>query len=367
MPLSSLVRRSSSSFSTTRQTSEGSIPILQKMSQFFCNFSRNLTPVLVAVTLTVRMILVFAPFPALERVAMTERFVPGEPQKPVRVSTFAGGPGLRSASVIRLLGGEVLAIGFAGGRIGELLADALDKQDIPHVISRTVSETRGSFLLLDRETGVVTLIPENPPTITDGETTKLLASLNRHLTGASHVIVTGDDDGELALLTTAIDDAKKANVPIVADLKGSSLTAGLKVGGLYLLRVSHKSLQKYLERSLIHDSAIVRAANDLRSAHGIAHIVVTLGEDGAILISETGAMRVHAPIVSHFNPTGGGQTLVGAMTARLTQNGGDQVEALRWGCAAASVNVTHDEPGYATPAEVNILLPKTTAIPVQIR
>lgn len=296
---------------------------------------------------------------------MTERFVSGEPQKPVRVSTFAGGPGLRCASVVRLLGGEALVVGFAGGRIGELLADALDKQDIPHVLTRTVSETRGSFLLLDRETGVVTLIPENAPAVTDGESTKLLASLGRHLANASYVIVTGDDDS--GLLTAAITDAKDAHVPVVADLKGLSLATGLKVGGVFLLRVSHKSLQKYLERSLIHDSAIVRAANDLRAAHEIAHIVVTLGEDGAILVSENGATRVHAPVVSHFNPTGGGQALVGAMTTRLTENGGDMVDALCWGCAAASVNVTYDEPGYATPAEVRILLPRTTAIPVQVR
>jgi fructose-1-phosphate kinase PfkB-like protein len=313
------------------------------------------------------MILVFAPFPALERVAMTERFVPGEPQKPLRVSTFAGGPGLRAASVIRLLGGEALVVGSAGGRIGELLADALDKQDIPHVLTRTASETRGGFLLLDREAGVVTLIPENPPVIADRESTKLLSSFDRHLVSASHALITGDDDGESGLLTAAMENARRASVPIIADLKGESLTAGLKVGGIFLLRVSHKSLQRHLERSLIHDSAIVRAAEELRSKHGVGHVVVTLGEDGAILSNETGATRVHAPVVSHFNPTGGGQTLVGAMTARLIQNGGDMVDALRWGCASASVNVTYDEPGYATPAEVLILLPKTTAIPVQTR
>ncbi len=299
---------------------------------------------------------------------MTQQFVPGEPQKPVRVSTFAGGPGVRSASVIRLLHGEVLAVGFAGGRMGELLAEAMDRQGVPHVLTGTASETRGGFLLLDREAGVVTLVPETAPAVTDGETAKLLASLARHLPDASYLLITGgDDDAESEMLTAALHNAKQAGVPIVADLKGLSLAEGLKVGGIFLLRVSHKSLQKHLERSLIHDSAIVRAVNDLRDAHGIVHIVVTLGEDGAILVGEDGATRVHAPVVSHFNPTGGGQTLIGTMTVRLTQNGGELVDALRWGCAAASVNVTHDEPGYATPGEVQILLPKTTAIPVQSR
>ena len=41
------------------------------------------------------MILVFAPHPVLERVALVEQFVPGEPQKPMRVMTYAGGAGLQ--------------------------------------------------------------------------------------------------------------------------------------------------------------------------------------------------------------------------------------------------------------------------------
>lgn len=298
---------------------------------------------------------------------MTERFVSGAPQKPLRVSTFAGGPGLRAASVIRLLGGETLAVGFAGGRIGELLADALDRQDVPHVLTRTASETRGGFLLLDREGGVITLIPENPPEVAEAENERLFASLMRHLPATSHLLITGDDHGEAALLARIIGQAKGASVPVVADLKGASLAACLEAGDLFLLRVSHKSLQRHLESSLSHDSAIVREVNALRERHRVAHVVVTLGEDGAMLINDAGATRVLAPVVSHFNPTGGGQTLVGAMTLRLTQNGGDMVEALRFGCAAASVNVTHDEPGYATPAETRILLPNTTAIPVRTR
>ena len=309
------------------------------------------------------MLLVFAPYPALERVALAEKFAPGVPQKPPRVITWAGGSGLRAASVIRLLGGEPLAVGFAGGRIGELLQEALDRQNVPHALTRTASETHGAFLLLDRETGVVSLIHDPPPVVSVAETDKLLASLSRHLPAASHVLLTGDD-GAAQSIAPALAGAHAANVAAVCDLKGLSLAAGLTLGGMFLLRVSHKSLQRHLERSLIHDSAIVREANALRDAHDIAHVVVTLGEDGAILVSERGATRVKAPVVSHFNPVGGGQTLVGALLTETVRNGGDLVNALRYGCAAASVNVTHDEPGYATPGEIAVILPKTTALPV---
>ena len=98
-------------------------------------------------------------------------------------------------------------------------------------------------------------------------------------------------------------------------------------------------------------------------ARGVGNVVVTLGPEGALLVNAEGAWRVKAPVVSHFNPTGSGETLSGAL-AVYWEKTGDLLGAVRYGCAAASVNVTHDEPGYATPAEVNVLLPKTTTHPV---
>jgi fructose-1-phosphate kinase PfkB-like protein len=137
------------------------------------------------------MILVFAPHPVLERVALVEQFVAGEPQKPMRVTTYAGGAGLRARNVARLLKADVLALGFAGGHLGALLRDGLDRQDIPHVLTPIADPggTRGDFLLLDREKGVVTEVPEGAPDVTEAETEKLLAMLERHVGGASLLIV----------------------------------------------------------------------------------------------------------------------------------------------------------------------------------
>ena len=137
------------------------------------------------------MILVFAPFPVLERVALVEQFVPGTAQKPMRVATYAGGAGLRAANVARLLKADVLALGFVGGHLGALLREGLDRQDIPHVLTPIVDQsgTRGDFLLLDREQGVVTEVPEGAPGVTEGEADKLLLALERHLGGASLLLV----------------------------------------------------------------------------------------------------------------------------------------------------------------------------------
>ena len=311
------------------------------------------------------MILVFAPNPALERVALVNKYQATEPQRPMRVSTFAGGSGLRAATVIRLLGGEVLALGFAGGRMGQVLQDCLEKQDVPHLLTPTESQTRGGFLVLDREKGIVTEIPERAPVYTPDEADKLLKSVERHIGSASLLLIAdGQDEADPDLFARAIRLAKEQNVPVLADVCGGAIPAAIE-GGAWLLRASLKSLQKRTERSLQHDSAIIEEAHTFL-AQGVQNVVVTLGEEGALLVNSDGVWRVKPPIVSHFNPTGSGETLSGALAVQWIRTG-DIIEAVRYGCAAASVNVTYDEPGYATPAEVNILLPKTAEVPITLR
>jgi tagatose 6-phosphate kinase len=312
------------------------------------------------------MIVVFAPNPALERVALVEQFQPGQgPQKPMRVATFAGGGGLRAASVIRMLGGDVLALGFVGGHLGAILRDCLDRQDVPHVLTPTAAGTRGDFLLLDKDRGVITEVPEIPPAYTEAEAETLLATLARHLERASLLLVAdGQEDTDPALFSRAIRAAQERGVPVLADACGGALDAAVGAG-VWLVRVNLKMLQRRTERSLRHDSAILEEARAMR-AKGVENVVVTLGEEGALLVTESGAWRVKAPIVSHFNPTGSGETLSGALAVHY-QESGDIVEALRYGCAAASVNVTHDEPGYATPGEVAVLFPRTIAGPIRNR
>ena len=311
------------------------------------------------------MILTFSPNPTLERVALVEPFRTGKAQKPMRIATWAGGGGLREATVIQLLGGQPLALGFVGGQIGELLREALERQKVPQDLTRTVAATRGSFITIDKEKGVLSELPENPSPFTPAEADKLLATLDHHLADAELLIVSDAEEGNASeLFQEAIIRAKTAKVPLLADLSGDALDTAVQVG-VWTAQVNLKTLQKQTERSLVHDSAILQEAQAIR-AQGVENVIVTLGAEGALLISDAGTFRIKAPVVSHFNPVGSGETLSAAFAIQYLRTR-DIVDAVRFGCAAASVNVTHDEPGYATPGEIAVLYPHTVVSPVHIR
>jgi fructose-1-phosphate kinase PfkB-like protein len=311
------------------------------------------------------MLLTFSPNPALERVALVEQFRSTKAPKPMRVSTWAGGAGLREATVIRLLGEAPLALGFFGGHLGDLLVEALERQHVPQMLVRTEASTRGSLITLDKDQGFISELPEAPPVFTDIEAAKLLATLEKYLPDADHLLISDAEEGHtVPLFQEAVDRAQAAQVPVIADLSGEALDMAVQAG-VWTIQVNLKTLQRQTERSLAHDFAIVQEAQAMR-AQGVQNVIVTLGEEGALLIAGKGVFRIKAPIVSHFNPVGSGETLSAAFAVHYLRTG-DLLDAVRFGCAAASVNVTHDEPGYATPGETAVLYPHTQVSPVQIR
>ena len=80
-------------------------------------------------------------------------------------------------------------------------------------------------------------------------------------------------------------------------------------------------------------------AQRLRSALGAKAVIVTLGSEGALVVTANAAHRVPAPQVTPVNTVGAGDTFCGNLAARLA-NGDALLEAVQWAVAAASLSVT---------------------------
>jgi ribokinase len=101
-----------------------------------------------------------------------------------------------------------------------------------------------------------------------------------------------------------------------------------------------------------------RAAQALR-ARGARHVVLTMGERGALVCAEDGSVTMveafdAGPVVE---TTGAGDALCGGLAAALVQ-GRELVEAVRFGCAAAGISVTRagTAPSMATREEIEALM-----------
>src|SRR5678815_4464903 len=105
------------------------------------------------------MILCITPNPAIDRTLLVPNLTLGNVQRAQQTIVAAGGKGLNVARAIRTLGGEAVAMGFAGGHAGRLLGDLAQAEGLDSSWTWTNSETRTCTILI-RQDGDATEIDE---------------------------------------------------------------------------------------------------------------------------------------------------------------------------------------------------------------
>ena len=108
----------------------------------------------------------------------------------------------------------------------------------------------------------------------------------------------------------------------------------------------------------VRDLVEAEAAADRFLALGVGAAVITLGERGALV--KSGSQRAHVPAPDSgpiVETTGAGDAFNGALAVALAE-GADEVEAVRFGCAAGALSVTRAGAATSMPqrAEINALL-----------
>ena len=95
-------------------------------------------------------------------------------------------------------------------------------------------------------------------------------------------------------------------------------------------------------------------AADALLARGVGAVVITLGSNGALYRDQR--QSVHVPVISAgpvVETTGAGDAFNGGFAVALSE-GGDVVEAVRFGCATAGISVTRAGTAPSMPARAEI-------------
>ena len=100
-----------------------------------------------------------------------------------------------------------------------------------------------------------------------------------------------------------------------------------------------------------------RAAANLLRTRGVRTVVVTMGDSGALLVDEAGAMQVPAVEVVAVDPTGAGDAFTAALAVSLAK-GSELREAARRASVVAAITVTRlgTQTAFPSLAEVEELM-----------
>jgi 1-phosphofructokinase/tagatose 6-phosphate kinase len=294
------------------------------------------------------MILAIAPSPSLDVTYQVEELVEGGQSRPLEVHRVAGGKAINAARAARTLGAQVRVVAPLGGPSGDLLAAELERAGIALHAVPTAAPTRTCVSVFARASGSLTEIYEHAAPIADAWP-GMLAAIRAELAARApvHVLLSGslpptgapDPLADVAALVTA------AGARWAVDTHGAPLRRALELAPR-IVKVNRAEAAD----ALGGDGDARELARALHERTG-GLAIVTDGPAGVVAVDVERAFRVRLPGVHGDFPVGSGDTMLGALLARL--DAGEALEsALATATAAATANALVPGAAVLRPADL---------------
>ena len=248
-----------------------------------------------------------------------------------------GGKGINVAVVAGRLGLDVQCIGIMGSDGSAELCGLMDREGLRHRFLTVPGRVRTNMKIYSRDGQGVTELNE-PGAAVDDSILREFFELTRQETAASEIVVMtgslppGCPEGTYRDLMNALDGKK-----CILDTEGKELELAAKGAKPYLIKPNLRELETTLGIELRTIRAI-RDAALLFIRLGVEHAVVSMGEMGAMYVSEKKTLFAPALRIEAKSTVGAGDAMIGGMLMGYEKTG-DMAKAFRYGIAAGAASV----------------------------
>ncbi|MDM7466386.1 1-phosphofructokinase [Staphylococcus warneri] len=226
---------------------------------------------------------------------------------------FAGGKGINVSRVLKTLGVDSTALGFAGGFPGDFIAQTLKDSDIHTDFVQVDEDTRINVKL---KTGQETEVNAQGPNVTDAQFQSLLNQI-KETTDNDTVIVAGsvpksipsDAYAQIAKIT------KQTGAQLVVDAEKDLVESMLEYQPLFI-KPNKDELEVMFNTSVKSDEDVIKYAKQILDK-GAQSVIVSLGGDGAIYVDRQQSIKAVNPKGKVINTVGSGDSTVAGMVAGL--------------------------------------------------
>lgn len=250
-----------------------------------------------------------------------------------------GGGGVNVSRVVRRLGGRTLAVYTAGGPIGDAYRHLIEGEGVPALVVPIHGSTRESFTVSEESSGKQFRFVLGGPELSNTEWLSCLDFLTQAIAVGGFVVASGSlppgvpDDFYARVVRLAHEHGARC----IVDAAGPPLSEALKEG-TFLISPSRRELSILFDAELESEQSQVDAARTLIANGSAEYVALTLGAEGALLVSRDGTLRLQAPIVDVVSTVGAGDSFLAGFVLRLAQQRSVE-EAFRAAVAAGAAAV----------------------------
>lgn len=278
--------------------------------------------------------------PCIDKSTSVARLIPEKKLQCNVPKLEPGGGGINVARAIRNLDGHATAIFPAGGYTGKFFIDLLHKDKISSIIIKTENETRENIIIFDESSRLQYRFGMPASPLRKDEWKKMLDALD-HLSGVKYIVASGSLPPGVppSVFADIASIAKKKNAKFIADTSGEALKYAA-AAGVFLLKPSVAELASLAGKNHLPQEDISFVARQLINTGGCHAVVVSMGSEGALLVTATIKQLITPPLVETKSTVGAGDSLVAGIVFSLYE-GSNLETATRFGVAcgtAATLN-----------------------------
>lgn len=282
----------------------------------------------------------------------------GKVMRAKEVENTAGGKGIHVANVATILGEDVVATGFLGGKTGEFIEDKLKEMSIKSDFVKIKGETRECLAFITDDL-VQTEVLEPGPEVSNEEVDLFLQKYDELLSKSSIISASGSVPRNVPkdIYCELIRRARNLNKKFLLDTSGELLLNGIEAKPFFI-KPNTDELEAISGKPVSEEKEIIEEISNLNKK-GIECVVVSRGRDGSIAGYMGDIYKVQVPRVTAVNPVGSGDSFVAGFAAGL-HRGYSIEDTLALAAACGTANAVNPETGAVENSVVKDLLKKIT-------
>lgn len=258
--------------------------------------------------------------PSIDKSTKVDALIPEQKLRCESPTFEPGGGGINVSRALKRLGSPSIAMYLSGGHQGDFFNELIAKENIDSFPFRISGNTRENMIVLETGTNKQYRFGMEGPKIEETEWKDLLWEITKQK-NVDFIVASGslcpglpvDFYAELAEISRQI------GAKFVLDTSGPALNAAANKG-VFLLKPNIGELANMCGMEEIRTEQVQEKALEIINRGKCEIVAVSLGAQGAIMVTKDKYVHIAAPIVKKRSTVGAGDSMVAGMVFQLSQN-----------------------------------------------
>lgn len=274
--------------------------------------------------------------PTVDKSTIIDQLIPEKKLRCEQPKFEPGGGGINVSRALRRLGLDSDALFTSGGRTGKLLEELLEKEGVHRKSVNVSVETRENFIVVASSTNQQYRFGMPGLEIPVTEQENIFAAFEGLDPFPEIIVISGSLPPGMPpeFLRRIVKKGKENNAMVIVDTSEEALKHVLEEG-VFLLKPNLGELGRLVGIDALDNESADEAAQELIQSGKAEVIVVSLGPQGAYLITKDIKEHIPAPTVKKLSTVGAGDSMVAGMVSVLARDG-NYSEMVKMGVACGS-------------------------------